>query len=534
MKIKEVIIKDFKRFTELKIKDIPESTKLVILVGPNGSGKTSLFESFFHWYRYKIFASSGDKDYYLKKTLQTKEDSNWKSNNVTITSYENTILNNTNTKGKFYFRTAYRNESDFTTNQLNKQTNPTDQLKFRTLMENDISVSENYQRLISLTLSSMYDTSNNSKTVEQLREELVGKIKKSVANVFEDLEFTDIGDPLINGSFYFTKGITSNFHYKNLSAGEKSAFDLILDIIIKSEYYNEAVYCIDEPEAHMHTALQAKLLAEIYNLIPENSQLWISTHSIGMLKEAKTLEEKNPGSVVFLDFGNRDFDSSVTMTPSKMDLTIWNRFMELAFGEFSKLIAPEKIVFCEGTSKGRKIKNFDSVIYTKIFSDKYPTTSFVSVGSCSEIENEDNISFKIIKELLNSSQQIKLVDRDNKSIEEVQECNEKGIKVLVKTHLECYLLDDEIIRKLCSNKEKEDKIEECLEAKKEAIRKSIARGNPSEDIKSASGEIYNELKRILELSKCGDNTCSFLRDTIAPLITEDTEVYKTLEREIFN
>ena len=57
-----------------------------------------------------------------------------------------------------------------------------------------------------------------------------------------------------------------------------------------------------EPEAHMHTALQAKLLAEMYNLINDQSQLWLATHSIGMLQQAKELESQHPGSVVFLDF----------------------------------------------------------------------------------------------------------------------------------------------------------------------------------------------------------------------------------------
>jgi uncharacterized protein with von Willebrand factor type A (vWA) domain len=37
-------------------------------------------------------------------------------------------------------------------------------------------------------------------------------------------------------------------------------------------------------------------------LTPTNSQLWISTHSIGMLKQAEELEKEIPGSVVFLDF----------------------------------------------------------------------------------------------------------------------------------------------------------------------------------------------------------------------------------------
>jgi recombinational DNA repair ATPase RecF len=44
MKIKRVELNDFKRFSRLIVEDLSESTKLVVLVGPNGSGKTSFLE----------------------------------------------------------------------------------------------------------------------------------------------------------------------------------------------------------------------------------------------------------------------------------------------------------------------------------------------------------------------------------------------------------------------------------------------------------------------------------------------------------
>ena len=41
------------------------------------------------------------------------------------------------------------------------------------------------------------------------------------------------------------------------------------------------------------------------------------------------------------------------------------------------------------------------------------------------------------------------------------------------------------------------------------------------------------MKKRLTLTKCGNNADTFIRDTIAPLITPDMDVYRRLETEIF-
>jgi len=535
MRIKSVEINDFKRFSRLTVKDIPQTVKMVVLVGPNGSGKTSFFEAFNHWYKLEGYGSAGDKEYFEKKTDEVVyEKSDWYTDKVKIYFFDYNFLGSQKLiHGKFYFRTAYRNEPDFTVNKLEKQGDPTSSFSLKSLMLDDRTVSSNYQRLIANTVANLYNETNNTKTVQTLREELVGKIKNSISNIFDDFQLDSIGNPLENGSFYFTKGIAKGFHYKNLSGGEKSAFDLILDIIIKSQYYKDAIYCIDEPEAHMHTRLQGKVLRELYKLTPNESQLWISTHSIGMLKEAEILENENPNTVVFLDFDNRDFDTEEVMTPSKINKAVMDKFYELAFGDFSKLLAPEYIVLCEGSNEGRKLKNFDATIYGEIFKDSHPNARFISIGSCDEIiEMNDGVK-RILNGILGSSNIIRIVDRDDRTDREIEDLLTKGIKTTSRRHIESYLLDDTLINKLCYKVGKSDLYQQCINAKQTRIDASIERKNSKDDIKSASGEIYNELKRILGLTQCGNNYCTFLRDTMVPLITEDSSVYQELKHDIF-
>lgn len=541
MRIKRVELNDFKRFTHLTVEDIPETAKLIVLVGPNGSGKTSFMEALNHYYKFAGYGDVGESNYLSKIDVKRKfEFGEWyslASKTVDIDFYDAAYpkdVGRSNIKGHFYFRSAYRNEPDFVIDTMRKQDDPTKTVHLKSLIQNDQSVSSNYQRLIANSISELYKSENNQKDVATLRSELTGKISASIERVFEDLHFSSLGDPLQNGNFYFTKGTTKDFPYKNLSAGEKSAFDLILDLVVQSKYYPDAVYCIDEPETHMHTKLQGKVLRELYGLIPGNSQLWLSTHSIGMLQEAQDIEKEAPGTVVFLDFDGRDFDDDQIIRPSKIGRAVMDKFYELAFGDFSKLLLPQKIVFCEGDSCGTTRKSFDSSIYSTIFENTHPEAYFLSGGSCEEIINKLDANLgEVLKVLLKETKIIKVIDRDDRSNQEVDELKSNRISVLSKRNLESYLLDDSIIEKLCISVGKSDKVDECLQKKQEALSSSIKRENAPDDLKSARGDIYTSLKKILGLTQCGNRPDPFLRDTMAPLITPDMEIYKQLERDIF-
>ena len=533
---------NFKRFTQLSISNIPKEAKLILVAGPNGSGKSSVFDAFHQWYKgHSGFGYNTDLLYYQKDKSKA-----YNRNNSVDVKFHDSPSGSTFNKNAMYFRTAYRNDPDFQVSSFGRVGDPSSQLRFQRFIENDQTVSINYQRLIHRTLAGVYSEANDDKNVKQLRHELIGRVRESMLNVFDDLVLNNIGDPLDDGSFFFKKGEIDSFHYKNLSGGEKAAFDLLLDLILKIDHYSDAVLFIDEPETHMHTSLQGKLIGEIYRILPEDCQLWMTTHSLGVMRKAKEILALDSDGVAFLDFGEVDFDHAVELKPVSVDSLMWEKFLSISIGDLSEALAPTHIVMCEGDINGKGRRNFDAYLYEKIFKGKYPELVFVSGGASSELEKKENISHGILSQVLPATKIVRLIDRDDKSDEEAENLERNRIYCTSRRHIESYLFDDELIKKLVIEKYSPSLVTEpnmtddekintlitlALKEKRNAVEDSISRGNAVDDVKSASGQIYNSLKRILQLTQCGNTADAFMKDTMADLITPDTAVYKEFEEQ---
>lgn len=528
MKLKKIHIEKFKRFTNLTINNLPDTAKLIVLVGPNGCGKSSLFDAFKTWHMMKAYSNVASEDYCRKEASEKRAIYEL----VGLEFHENiTKLAQKDFRNFFYFRTAYRNSPKINVTALQKLSSPLDRVDGKMMIQNDSTVDDNYQRLMAETVSKVYDKKYDNTNVGTLREELIGKIREPLKRLFPDLTLTEIGMVTDKAEFYFSKGTIDKYGYEKLSGGEKAAFDLLLDIVIKSEFYKNTVFCIDEPETHIHTKLQSALLSEIFHLIPKESQLWIATHSFGMLKEAKRLLEDNPNEIVFLNFDGYDFDDVVEIEPTACDETIWNKMIEISLDDYAPYLSPEIIVFCEGTTKGRKRKDFDARCYTNIFRNKYPNIMFFSLGSCNEVE-EKNTIIDFVTKLSPNSKVIRLVDRDDRTEEEIADLKAEGICVLNKRHIEGYLLDDTVLQKWCVVSKKEEKIEEILKIKQQKMNDSIARGNAYDDVKSAGNDICVSIKKYLFITQCGNSGEMIMRDTLSKLITPDMAIYQELERDI--
>ncbi|MEO1287503.1 MAG: AAA family ATPase, partial [Chloroflexota bacterium] len=129
MKISSIHLEDFKRFTNLTIENISETTKLVILVGSNGSGKSSLMEAFnfWSWRGRKNGGVNFQESYHWKKSSDTdNKEYNQLIDRIRITFHDSELdprrfkQNPKELKKMFYFRSAYRHEANFLTRQVNK------------------------------------------------------------------------------------------------------------------------------------------------------------------------------------------------------------------------------------------------------------------------------------------------------------------------------------------------------------------------------------------------------------------------------
>ena len=529
MRFKGAVIKDFKRFTHLTIQGIPETARLIMLAGPNGSGKSSFFDALNSWHKSFARRSQWNDDYHLK--VYSRNTSQWNQDQLAVTCHQPLPRDDQEKKKLVYIRSAFRNDPEFQTGQLQRVPSPLDETRVNRMIDNDVAISRNYRRIVGQVFD-IFEAEPMMTT--EFTSAIVDPIRDPVARLFPGLILNALANPMDDGTFRFTKGESEGFHFKNLSGGEKSVFDLVLDLVVARRSYDNTLFCIDEPESHMNSRIQAELLSVLYDLIPENCQLMLATHSIGMMRRARDLESANPGSVVFLDFGGRDFDAPQIIDPTVPDVVFWQRAYDVALDDLAALIAPERVVVCEGEPRNRNAGgsySHDARCYERIFQGEFPETRFVPGGNAPEVAEDRRGIAYALGILTQGTEVLKLIDRDARSADEVANLTKRGVRVLSRRNLESYLLDDEVLQALALSVGREGDTAALLAAKKDIRAKRS--GDAPDDLKPASGEIYLACKNTLGLAKPGNDAKTFMRDTLAPLIKPGMHVYEALKRDVF-
>lgn len=530
MKIRELQLKNFKRFTETTITDIPATARIVLIVGPNGCGKSSLIDAAHMWFRGHWAQSQTWDDSYHRKQIPGSS-GNWRDT-VTIHFHDPQPATDEEKRKAIYARSAYRNDPEFQLDTLSRVEPAVREFRINRLIDNDQAVSLNYRRLVSQGFEEVFERADPSLTMQEFREQSIGAIRDAVQRLFPDLILNSLGNPLSAGTFRFDKGDSKAFLYKNLSGGEKAAFDLLLDILIKKNEFNDTVFFIDEPEAHMSPGLQGTLLDELFNAIPANSQLWLATHSIGMMRRARDISQTQLGSVVFLDFDGVNFDLPLVLRPTEPNRPFWKRAMQIALDDLAGYVAPERVILCEGgrLDGGR---DFDAECYNEIFQREYPHVVFLGAGSVEDIQNDPRGIAHLLLALAPNVQVSRVIDRDDRTDAEIQALQARGVQVLSLRTIESFLLDDSVLSAMCTAFGQPELIPDLLAAKSAAVNNSVAAGGPADDLKRPAGDIYNAAKRLFPSRKLGSDTRAFMKGVCAPLIRAETPLYEMLRKDIF-
>jgi len=353
MQIQKIRLQNFKRFTDLTIEGIPENTKLVLLIGANGSGKSSIFDAFevLNVYSRKLMPSVTAlvEKYYQKNDDAFLIDITSNKGNFHCQTWSDT--NSGSTVGElptnsFYGRTSFRQISRLTKTVLGSELatqNDADRPKI--YIDRDERFENDIENMLRDILKNVFSSVDSSKYI---REKYIYPINQALHRIFNndhniEIELLEIIPPLEGktAQITFKKG-NSEIHYNLLSAGEKEVINILFNLLSRKDLLHDAILFFDEMDLHLNTAIQYNLIKEITeNWIPENSQLWTASHALGFIDYASKSE-----NAVIIDFDSLNFDFAQNLLPqSKEILDVYD--IAVPKSMLSQLFIGKKIVFCE-------------------------------------------------------------------------------------------------------------------------------------------------------------------------------------------
>lgn len=572
----------------MTIDSLPDTVKLVVLLGPNGCGKSSLIESMevarkiYGLYQIPWSRSNSNSNYYIKLDRTIKKVYHQANENIEI----NTQLSELNFIGPYYVRNLenplrvtlqtlrdtpevtldlvkehfinieFHNQTacskDEWMNCFNVRTpyrnigiqnsgvDDSKDLKQRTwqrLVDGDPFFISNWRILCNQWIkdsSNFFVREDFSRWNEIIRDTFV-PIEDSLKTVLGgSWKIINLGDLKENRGFVFEKD-SSTLTLDQLSSGESAVVDLVLNhIVIKREFGDEVIYVIDEPELHVASAVRRKLIEELFKLTPDKGQLWISTHSIEILEKALELYNKDPSSVAFLDFTGKNFDQEETLSPIEPTERMRSRVLEHSIGNLKDRLLPETIVFCEGEQDTKRGEYSDEVYYGKIFEGRWPIVDFRSVGGKDDVTKEIDSSTYMTRFIQSKNVQILgLRDRDDLTDTEVIRTDylERGIRVLPFRSIEHCFIQPDVLRKFCEDHQLESNflLNEWNRIVKE---KETWEGKEGDKMKRAVQQLRKKVHDLAPHVLNGETTGHFQLQ-LASCIKPGISTYKKLEDAIF-
>jgi hypothetical protein len=450
----------YKRFHDLTI-DLGETpARIVALVGPNGCGKSSVLDGLlYHASAHERVGASQNREpsYHSMTGVDTLTHHDvqieFTVGNYAQVRQAKNATGNPNTI--FSFRSPYRYNSRLKI----AGTQAVPEIRLNTYGAGDASsldakMEDNYRRLHSVY--NRYRDDNDVRPSEA-KSKIIGDLNTSIKKCL-DLEISSLGNVEGNqGTLYFRKeGHPREFEFNVLSSGEKEVVDLLLDLYLRREDYSDTIFLIDEPELHINTSIQGKLLVEIDRLIGPNCQIWLTTHSIGFLRALQTMMREKCQIIQFRPEFNLASEAR-TLTPIKVGQGTWRDLFAIALDDLTYLVSPSRIIYCEGRAEpgpGGREKGMDAQVFNNIFGESHPDTIFTSSGGNTEPDQRSAIALAVLGKVFPTVSIWVLKDRDMASGKPTDEndrkiylkTNPENHRVLNRWEIENYLYDKDVLK----------------------------------------------------------------------------------------
>ena len=372
MRISGLRLTNFKRFTDLTISGIGQDAKLVLLIGANGSGKSSIFDAFEFVGRNAKRGNFQPQGDYYRKSLNVDAA-------VRIDVDSKAVGGAAGPNANTLERVGDRNSPDFraakfygrSTVRIIPRATAVGSPEAQLVRDADgpaefILPDERFNADLQLYVSGIDEALREAFIAEkrndapEVRSEQIEPLNKALVRVFGDRP--GLAPQLVNwrsatvgtgAQLIFSKGEVC-IPYDLLSHGEKQVVILLLDFLVRREQMQDHVIFIDEMDNHLHRDLQFRLLEEIVeHWIPDSSQLWTATHALGFIDYAS----KAPEAVV-IDLDELDFDQPQIVQPlAKNDPSMFD--IAISPELLAELAANRRIVFVEGKTDIEAFNSLD-------------------------------------------------------------------------------------------------------------------------------------------------------------------------------
>lgn len=477
MNIEALHLKNFKRFSDLTLdlSSLATAPKLILLIGANGSGKSSIFDAF----EYLSGPAKGLQDHYteyFKKRPGTDMSvACTLGGGVGVQRINNNQVSAAPTwdgKSAFYVRSSFRTVPELSARANAPIDLTADEDRPRRFIEQDMRFATDVSQITENILHEVWGEPFDSDT---MRARFTDPINEALERVFSGSIATGLRlrklIPSLSGKppdIRFQKG-RSEVHYDLLSSGEKEVFNIILNLFIRREHFPNAIYFIDELDVHLHTSLQYALVREIVEYwIPDNSQLWTASHSLGFIDYANGSDD-----AAILDFDDLDFDQSQTLQPAPKSEHIFD--IAVPRSSALKVFPNKRLIICE---------NKDAQLYNAI---ELPKLMFIGARDKNSV----------VLQTRGSDDFHGLIDRDFLSTEEVEEIGRRqaNLHVLRYYALQNYLYHPDNVVELAPDGYDDSTYRAALEHQMATVRDRLLvnlRGS------RASYEIIQEFSRELK------------------------------------